>query len=74
MCSNKMVDHGLAPENFEGMILMMSSDLVEDKHNAIFECSGYGYARELFRNFFPGQSSSFSISHNALGWPCSSLG
>ena len=37
-----------------------SSDPVEDEHHVIVECSGYGYARELFLDIFQGHISTAS--------------
>ena len=78
MCSHRIINPGLAPEYFDSFDSDdESSDPVEDEHHAIFDCSGNAYACELFPDLFQGHISTvshFSISHNAIGWPSSSLG
>ena len=62
MCSHRIVNPGLAPENFDSFDSDdESSDPVDDEHHAIFECSGYAYARELFPDLFQGHIS--TVSH-----------
>ena len=62
MCSHRIVNPGLAPENFDSFDSDdESSDPVDDEHHAIFECSGYGYARGLFPDLFQGHIS--TVSH-----------
>ena len=62
MCSHRIVNPGLAPEYFDSFDFDdESSDPVDDEHHAIFECSGYGYARGLFPDLFQGHIS--TVSH-----------
>ena len=62
MCSHRIVNPGLAPENFDSFDSDDESiDPVDDEHNAFFECSGYSYARELFLTFFGAISAQSAI-------------
>ena len=62
MCSHRIVNPGLAPECCDSFDPDdESSDPVEDKHHAIFDCSGNAYARELFPDLFQGHIS--TVSH-----------
>lgn len=61
MSSFKLTNPGLAPECWDAF----DSDdecsaHVEDEHHAIFDCSGYTYARELFQDLFQSHITSVS--------------
>ena len=62
MCFYKLTNSGIASEGWDAFDLDdESSNHIEDEHHAIFNCSGYTYARELFQDLF--QSHITSISH-----------
>ena len=62
MCSHKIVNPGLAPENFDSFDSDdESSEPVDDEHRAIFECSGYTHASERFPDLSQGHIS--TVSH-----------
>ena len=74
MCFYKLTNPGIAPECWDAFASDdESSGHIEDEHRAIFDCSGYTYARELLK-VISHLSASFSTSHNATGWPSSLLG
>ena len=61
MCSFKLTNPGLAPECWDAF----DSDdecsaHIEDEHHAIFDCSGYTYARELFQDLLQSHITSVS--------------
>ena len=50
MCSFKLTSPGVAPDCWDAFISDdESSGHIEDEHHAIFDCSGYTYARSFFR-------------------------
>ena len=61
MCFFKLTSPGVAPECWDDFDSDdESSGRIEDEHHAIFDCSGYTCARELFQDF--SQSHITSIS------------
>ena len=65
MCFYKLTNPGIAPECWDGFDSDdESSGHIEDEHHAIFNCSGYTYARELFHDLFQSHITSISQSLN----------
>ena len=72
MCSRRIANPGLAPENFDSFDTDdESSHPVEDEHHVILECSGYAYARELFPDIF--QSHISTVGHLLNQPQCNSM-
>ncbi|KAK9841408.1 hypothetical protein WJX74_005242 [Apatococcus lobatus] len=61
MCFDKLTNPGIAPECWDAFDSDdESSGHIEDEHHAIFDCSGYTYARELFQDLFQSHITSIS--------------
>ena len=61
MCFFKITNPGIAPECWDAFDSDdESSGHIEDEHHAIFDCSGYTYARELFQDLFQSHITSIS--------------
>ena len=61
MCFFKITNPGVAPECWDAFDSDdESSGHIEDEHHAIFDCSGYTYARELFQDLFQSHITSIS--------------
>ena len=53
MCAFKLSDPGLPAELWDAFDSDDDSDgPIEDEHHAIFDCTGYRYAREQFQDLF----------------------
>ena len=61
MCFYKLTNPGIAPECWDAFGSDdKSSGHIEDEHDAIFDASGYTYARELFQDLFQSHITSIS--------------
>ena len=61
MCFCKLTNPGIAPECWDAFDSDgESSSHIEDEHHAIFDCSGYTYARELFQGLFQSHITSIT--------------
>ena len=61
MCFFKLTNPGIAFECWDAFDSDdESTGHVEDEHHAIFDCSGYKYARELFQDLFQSHITSIS--------------
>ena len=78
MCQNRMIDSRLPAKQFDKFETDDdSSELIEDKHHKLFECSGYTEARVLFQMRFSQQLmtvAKFSISPMIIAKLSISLG
>ena len=53
LCNYKVVNPGLDAAQFDSFDTDdEATDPIEDEHHAIFACSGYVYARQLFQDLF----------------------
>ena len=61
MCFYKFTNPGIALECWDAFDSDdVSSNHIEDEHHAIFDCSGYTYARELIQDLFQSHITSIS--------------
>lgn len=53
MCPQRLVNPGLPEAEFDSFDSdEEGADPIEDEHHMIFDCSGYSYARDLFKDLF----------------------
>ena len=53
MCPQHVVNPGIPEAEFDSFDSdEESADPIEDEHHMIFDCSGYSYARDLFKDLF----------------------